>query len=612
MHAGPGNPYELRSAAERGLGRGDRVRPLPRRVPADAVHVRPDPVKPGQNDVLVTPGDHREADAGRLHHPLQARPRPRATARCRRSSRSTSTTARGSTPPATTAPGPFFAAGEEKTICAVPPRLRHADQGDRPVAAPLHDPQRASRRPTSSTSPTTSTSSRRPRRPPARHQAGRTRSGSTCGRRATRCSTSSAGFGADGDVHLAAAGVRRLRPLRQGDPRPGRAGRHARAPTGSSRSRASARADRRTSRAARSIGIGGHLHPGGLTNDIDLVRNGEATPHLHGRGRLLGPRRLDAARRTADIVGLLDEGHRAPAMGRARRARRHAAQQRHATTRRSSRRTRTWASPSRCIAPDQPDGTPTAPGVDPFAPGVRLRHLGRTATPVACWPPRRRLCDKGIATHGTSPRTTTSAARRGTTLTVKRRRPTERVDIAAFLYAPGRPVDDQHDRHPHREARPEGARSRTSTAASTCTTRSLRAPTRARVRRARRSRSRTARRAPGALVDFDSGELGYRHPRDHRGQERVTWDLDLHAATSRARSSRTTAASIRSCAARVEVAPVIPAGSDRGTSPSEDLPVDVLPCSNGEFIPPPPTARAAHDHGARRSARPSGGGAGSA
>ena len=36
---------------------------------------------------------------------------------------------------------------------------------------------------------------------------------------------------------------------------------------------------------------------------------------------------------------------------------------------------------------------------------------------------------------------------------------------------------------------------------------------------------------------------------------------------------------------------------------SEDLPVDVLPCSNDEYFPPPPTPRAARDHAARRRAR---------
>ena len=69
------------------------------------------------------------------------------------------------------------------------------------------------------------------------------------------------------------------------------------------------------------IGIGGHLHPGGLTNDIDLVRNGDDAPHLHGRVRVLGSRRPDAAGRTADIVGLLDEGDGTSAVGRARRTR---------------------------------------------------------------------------------------------------------------------------------------------------------------------------------------------------------------------------------------------------------------------------------------------------
>ena len=41
--------------------------------------------------------------------------------------------------------GPFFAAGEEKTIAPFPQGLRHADQGDRPVAAAPHGPLRRQR-----------------------------------------------------------------------------------------------------------------------------------------------------------------------------------------------------------------------------------------------------------------------------------------------------------------------------------------------------------------------------------------------------------------------------------------------------------------------------------
>ena len=41
-----------------------------------------------------------------------------------------------------------------------------------------------------------------------------------------------------------------------------------------------------------------------------------------------------------------------------------------------------------------------------------------------------------------------------------------------------------------------------------------------------------------------------------------------------------------------------PARATRGPTMSEDLPVDVLPCSNDEYFPPPPTPRADRDHGA--------------
>ena len=122
----------------RGLG----ARPTTTRYPGACQRLRfsfgPIVVKPGQNDVLVEPVRSRSRCATATS-PASSPTSCAPTARSRRSSRSTCTTAPGSRC-RDYGSGPFFAAGEEKTIAPFPTRLRHAGQGDRPVAAALHGP----------------------------------------------------------------------------------------------------------------------------------------------------------------------------------------------------------------------------------------------------------------------------------------------------------------------------------------------------------------------------------------------------------------------------------------------------------------------------------------
>ena len=376
-------PNRGRLLRGRGLG-GARLRALPRRVPADALRVRPDRRQARPERRARRAGDDREADAGRLHHPLQAR---------------TSSRADGTVPPveqvhlhhgtwlslpATTAAGR-----------SSPPARRRRSRRSRAATACR------SRRPTSgccstwstrrcssrwrSTSPTTSTSSRRPRatrsgikpaypvwldvrpvRLPGVQRPARLR------RRGRQ-------------VHVAEGGVRRLRPVRQ-----------ARSSARASPATASARTARCPTRASRSaaienftggtlIGIGGHLHPGGLTNEIDLVRGRRRRKRdLHRRGRATGtatkPRAQAAAARRPR--GTSRCGSRAAVLGRPRRARRHPAQQRHlrhddpVDLREHGHRGRAARARRRRRQARR------RPGVDPFTGAGR--HARPTATRAAC------------------------------------------------------------------------------------------------------------------------------------------------------------------------------------------------------------------------------------
>ena len=289
VRARAGQPLRGRDMARRGVG-PEATATSATRAPASGCgsSFGPIVVKPGQNDVLVQPvtiekpmqdgyitrfdpdlvcatdGTVPPIEQIHLHHAHLAqrhrRVRHRPVLRGRR--------------------------GEDDR--PVPARLRHADQGDRPVAAALHDPQRGRRSPTGRLHHLRRRLHPAGRRPRSSASSPCTRSGSTSGRRATRCSTSSAATAATTARAPGRGGVRRVRPVGRGHPRPGRAARQARRPTGRSRTRAAQLGRIENFQGGTLIGIGGHLHPGGLTNDIDLVRDGEAQTHLHRRGRSTG------------------------------------------------------------------------------------------------------------------------------------------------------------------------------------------------------------------------------------------------------------------------------------------------------------------------------------
>ena len=269
------------------------------------------------------------------------------------------------------------------------PRLRHADQGHRPVAAALHGPQRGRaargrlhhlrRR----LHPAGEGRGARASSPP-------TRCGSTCGPSATRCSTSSASFGgADGTCTWPTRAVRRLRPLRQDDRRPGRCPATAEGTDWTSRPRAASFGGRsRTSRAAPHR----HRRPPAprraRRNDIDLVRDGEPQRDLHRRGRVLGPRRPDQPGGPPTSWDFSMRSPGCPAGGSTSKPgdilRSNAT---YDTTIQSTYENMGIA--VALLAPDDADGKPTAPGVDPFAAAASTR---RPTAPRAAAGDRRRRC----------------------------------------------------------------------------------------------------------------------------------------------------------------------------------------------------------------------------
>jgi plastocyanin len=176
------------------------------------------------------------------------------------------------------------------------------------------------------------------------------------------------------------------------------------------------------------------------------------------------------------------------------------------------------------LAPDQPDGTPTAPGIDPFDPAVPFDPSpncdsgGINATPPT-------LCDKGIPTHGHLPENDNFGGPQGDTLEAGSSGPTDRVDIGAFLYVPGdlsmlsmgipSATPGQQVRFTNLDSAVDVYHSVTS-CAYPCT-----GPTGTSFPVSNGATS------TGRAVDFDSGELGFGIPSITAAKNTIEWDLDL-------------------------------------------------------------------------------------
>lgn len=180
------------------------------------------------------------------------------------------------------------------------------------------------------------------------------------------------------------------------------------------------------------IGIGGHLHPGGLQNEIDLVRNGKARRIYTGRAaywKRRNPRKPGGPPTSWDysmrVSGLPYWGVRVKP-GDALRS--------NATYDTDIQSTyENMGIAVALMAPNTPEGKPTAPGVNPFkAPHDRSKQCrsgGLTAK-------RPTLCDQGRVTHGHLPENDNYGAP-GDPWKAQTGPQTRNVTIADFLYSPG-------------------------------------------------------------------------------------------------------------------------------------------------------------------------------
>jgi hypothetical protein len=182
------------------------------------------------------------------------------------------------------------------------------------------------------------------------------------------------------------------------------------------------------------IGIGGHLHPGGLTNDIDLVRGDQVQRVYTGEAKYWD--RDDSARTggpptswdfSMTVTGLPRWGIHVEPGDQLR------SNATYDTTIQSTYENMGIA--VALFAPDDAQERPTAPGVDPFTAPFDGSSDCASGGLEASTPT---LCDKGIPTHGHLAENDNFGGPDGrTSLTDKRSGPTNRVEMAAFLYNPG-------------------------------------------------------------------------------------------------------------------------------------------------------------------------------
>jgi plastocyanin len=178
------------------------------------------------------------------------------------------------------------------------------------------------------------------------------------------------------------------------------------------------------------IGIGGHVHPGGIQNEIDLVRGGQSKRIYTGEADYWdrqNPSQVGGPSTSWDfsmeVTGLPKWGVRVEPDDVLR------SNVTYETTNQSTYEDMGIA--VTMLAPDAPDGSPTAPGVDPFTAPLDTSDGCDTGGLTA-----GTLCDKGIVTHGHLPESENFGGPQGT-WSAQRGQSTDQVAIADFLYEPG-------------------------------------------------------------------------------------------------------------------------------------------------------------------------------
>jgi hypothetical protein len=193
------------------------------------------------------------------------------------------------------------------------------------------------------------------------------------------------------------------------------------------------------------IGLGGHVHPGGLTDTVDLIRNGKSVRiftseavywnrknHMRPGGP---PTSWDMS---MTVTGLPYWGVRVKPGDKL------LINATYDTTRQATYENMGIVVAG--LAPNAPDGTPTAPGLNPFkAPrdnsrlcrSLRARlNPARTQGPIGLRAPRPALCDRGIVTHGHQAANGNYGGPSGK-WSFSAAGSTDQVNIANFQYLPG-------------------------------------------------------------------------------------------------------------------------------------------------------------------------------
>ena len=186
------------------------------------------------------------------------------------------------------------------------------------------------------------------------------------------------------------------------------------------------------------LGMGGHLHPGGVRNEIDLVRNGKAKRIYTGRARYWHPKDKSKGGGPPDswdfsmpVVGNPFWGVRVKPGDKLR-----------SNVTYDTKRQSTYENMGIVVSlfvPNDENGKPQAPGVNPFKVKTDrssncyrkggLRNAGIQAKP-------RVLCTKGVVTHGHLSENANRGGPSGEWEATSSGTSNE-VAIANFLYVPG-------------------------------------------------------------------------------------------------------------------------------------------------------------------------------